>query len=128
MKGRGMENDWLVHFNLSIEELRLSVESALYRTGMQIADEILGEVLLRLTRIIRADPRKFAHKTNILKYAHMIAANELKRQFRKERRRREVDPPSLADPVEEAPAVKQLPSGAQLLQALGHLNRETHSE
>ena len=115
-----MEDDWLVEFQISFDKFRQAVFGAC-RGSRKLhaeAEDVLGEILLRLTRIIRDNPGKIPTTGHLIKYARRMAAREASRQAQEAGRQRAVDPSKLVETIGPTSKPNNLPTREELLEAL----------
>jgi RNA polymerase sigma factor (sigma-70 family) len=119
-----MSTDWLGKFDVSLDEIRWVVNRACRRGWRQYADDIFGEVLLKLHRKHGADPECFKTKEDLLGYAYVVARNELKHMFREAGRLKFGDPRLLSEKGGEPKEEQAPPTSEEFLAALGDAEPE----
>lgn len=120
-----MATDWVAKLGISLDDLRRQVFNQLFIYDYDFAEEVLAEILLRLTRILGAEPEKFASPDALYRYARRSAAREAWHQKNHAFRQQPTDPVAFADLAAPAPAQADGPTKEDALEWLNDpLQRE----
>lgn len=120
-----MGSDWLDRFDVKLDDFRRVVLSVCHGHSRRFAEDVLGEVLLRIHRQVVLYPAKFSNKARLLNYASKIAIRDVIRSGKRAKRERPFDAQLGSERLEAHPdsegmdtAVGEAPSVDELVEAI----------